>query len=1432
MVGGGTVGRENKLRCGGKAVPVVVASTGTGDGRDAGICVFHGNSKACASDHLEVVEAVTHRRNFRGVDPIVGAERFNRCPLVDISTKRLEEVRGGAGRGLSGEGGPMLYKNLIPKLLSKALDDRLKQRAVGDRTGPHRVAVVGVFGDRHDPPIGHREMVKPPFGRRIEGMVADHHVVETGLRVVLEKLREVTVLSENFADCAREFGRETSADNDRTIARIMDQRAPGGDRVASVIDEVEHVSALAQGAAGGGNDFHARILQSADRREVALADLSLAVEERSVEVGDKESKARHAAMVARDWLAAVGRARLYNCVVPVANQPTFLTPLHAADGLVLMDACDAIVKGALESQVPVEVIAAPMVTRFAGLSRIAQSEPAQRLLARHQTEFHLGGDGARAVSLALGAMRGGRSAIALVPASDLVAAVAALRGARASFMSPGHGVALILEDDPDGAPMLCPRRLAIDAGLPIVEPTDLSSLRDAVEQSLRLSRAGVVPVAIVVHRLLLAASETLQARPNRVVTSVDELILQRKSRAGLGVADVGDLLRVARRLELNVAVSLPSPGEREVVGFIAIGACERALVDVLGELGLTGRVPVLRLGLISPIDESALQRFLDRVQHAVVLEPRPGSVAGVVLAAADQMRRRSARVPTISFHELPTAPGKAAEFLRLNDATRPSVLVRRIVHLLHAVRPSLSVATKLLSADEALESIQLPSRGEDIGVDAAMRLARQMLVEIDQELRARPELPESEPRPRILVIDALPPRIDAQSFVVAEIYPRERFLLEGPEVVRQAARDPFRRLIIAVDVGGAGEVDLARLADAAIPAGAAARTRVVRVDLNDRIAVRERILSEILGDGVTILVLSDGPPARLDAESIERTFVERDRLGYLPQQRLVWSADIACELRPPALAGLLDDAEEQGSTPIQGSFTNEELGMRVENMQFRAIALSEQVEVVRTKPPMTAYSRGSAGIMPPRPIHAESGTYRVHLAGCRGLVPGVVARVLSDAGRAMGYRVEVLSSDDPCGRGRRAWAQVLWVRARPGDTRAPRTAMIPYGEADLVLGADAVETLRALGPDPALRVAGPARTSVVANDGPLEDQFDDARLEACAMLEGVVERCAQATYSSVDDYASLCRTNLLSERLLDVAMLGVAFQRGLIPVSQEAIEGAVRRAEIAGFGRSFEAFTFGRRLEAGAVVRRTVEEREPVERLVRRLALELVRERFGGRRRAERYALSASGMLASFARLGDGDDVDRATRAVVTALHRAIVWGGTRMMRQYESLIAALLRADPSGELALVAVEPLADAILVRDILYVLSMSTSLEQRRRIRERLGVRASHGDTLERRFLSRFELLIGTRRFRLDFRSSDWPAEIVRLTRPLVPWAIRGDLRAREVRAYAISLAERAASGFDRDSAQWSMCMRRFAMLATDGGLRSLTAAELRASVEGL
>ncbi len=1107
------------------------------------------------------------------------------------------------------------------------------------------------------------------------------------------------------------------------------------------------------------------------------------------------------------------------------------TPLHAADGPVLVDACEAILKGMLESQVPVGALAAPLSSRFASFARAVQGEAAQKLLARHQCEVLVGGDGARAVALALASVRGGRSGVAVVPAADLVFAVDALREARAGFRDPEHGLAIILEDDPQNEPMLCPRRIAIDAGIPVIEPADLSSLRDSIEQALRLSRAGVAPVAIVVHASLLNSSETILAHPNRVVSNVDELILQRRLRAGARPADTGDLLRVARRLEFNPTTSLPSPGEREVVGFIAVGVCERALAHVLEDLGLAGRVPVLRLGLLSPIDEAPLQRLLDRVQRVVVLEPRPGAAASGIFGAVESMRRRGARMPELYFRELPDSLDGAVHALAANDACNPSVLVRKIIHLLHAVRPSLSVANRLEGADETLESIVVPDRDATLGLGSAMRSVQQLLIEVDQEIRARPDASEGEARVRMLAIEALPPRSDATGVVAVEVFSRRRFLREGAEAVRQAARDPMRRVIIGVDVGG-GEADLIRLADAAIPPGASGRVRVQRVDVNDRAAVRERLLEAVAVDAVAVLILTDGPPPRIDADAIDRGFLERDRLGYQPQQRLVWNAEIACEIRPPAVAGLLDEAEAQGATPIQGNFTREDLGTRIDGLQFSARAISEQVEVVRSKPPITAISLSSVGLVAPRPLHGEQGVYRVHLAGHRTGAPGVVARILADAGRAMGYRVELRASDEPCGRGRRAWAQVLFVRMRGIEPRAPRTGAIPYGEADLLIGVDAVETLRALGPDPALRVASMARTAIIANGGALEDQFNDGDLAACAQLRAAVERCARSELSVIDDFATRCRTNLLSERLVDVALLGLAFQRGLIPVSVDAMESALRHAESQGTGRSVEAFNFGRRIDQGGLYRRIAEEGETHERLVRRLALELVRERFGGRRRAERFALSASGMIAAFARFGESEANDRATRAVITSLHRSIVWGGTSMMRVYERQVAELLFADSSGHLALIACEPLADALLVRDILYVLSMSTSIEQRRRVRERLGVRASHGDTLKRRFLSRFEVVVGARRFRLDFRSSDWPAEVVRLVRPFVPWSFRGEARAQEIRAYASSLAERAARGFAEDPAHWSMCIRRFAMLASDGGLRSLTAAELRAGIEGL
>ena len=46
-------------------------------------------------------------------------------------------------------------------------------------------------------------------------------------------------------------------------------------------------------------------------------------------------------------------------------------------------------------------------------------------------------------------------------------------------------------------------------------------------------------------------------------------------------SDAGDLLRLARRLELNRTYALPSPGERAPLGLIAIGPAYAAAEHLL-----------------------------------------------------------------------------------------------------------------------------------------------------------------------------------------------------------------------------------------------------------------------------------------------------------------------------------------------------------------------------------------------------------------------------------------------------------------------------------------------------------------------------------------------------------------------------------------------------------------------------------------------------------------------------------------------------------------------------------------------------------------------------------------------------------------------------------------------------------------------------------
>ncbi len=368
-------------------------------------------------------------------------------------------------------------------------------------------------------------------------------------------------------------------------------------------------------------------------------------------------------------------------------------------------------------------------------------------------------------------------------------------------------MSIVFEDDPYGSPATCPRQAAVRLGLPCMEPSDVGQLRDAMEQVTRLSRAGRRPAAIVVHRWVLRSADTLEARPNRVLDPV--AAAGTRPRRPARWAETGDVLRVGRRLELNRFRSVPSPGELLPVGFIVVGPAVASINHVVHFLGLTGRVPVLELGMVNPIDDSVVQRMLGRCEDVVVLEPRPGSIDADVLRVAESMRRRKEHAAAVSAQPMSREPNPV---LRADEALHPSILARKIVPLLHAIRPGLELP---FVPDPPTLTPPPSPRGGHLGPTGALAQVRQVLADLDQWLRDHVprETQDAAELPTALAVDGAEPEgVIGQRVLTVETWTHRRFLTEGIASLRQAAWDDRPWMFVMCAMGDEEVHDLVRLA--------------------------------------------------------------------------------------------------------------------------------------------------------------------------------------------------------------------------------------------------------------------------------------------------------------------------------------------------------------------------------------------------------------------------------------------------------------------------------------------------------------------------------------------------------------------------------------------------------------------------------------------
>ncbi len=117
------------------------------------------------------------------------------------------------------------------------------------------------------------------------------------------------------------------------------------------------------------------------------------------------------------------------------------------EGVSLYSAGEAMLKGVLEADTTVELVAAARSEAFSPLCVVARNDAVAPLLASHGTRVVEAPDGSRAVSLAARAAVTGQRAFALLPNDQLDLAMPAISRACATPLG-GGALCLVLEDDP------------------------------------------------------------------------------------------------------------------------------------------------------------------------------------------------------------------------------------------------------------------------------------------------------------------------------------------------------------------------------------------------------------------------------------------------------------------------------------------------------------------------------------------------------------------------------------------------------------------------------------------------------------------------------------------------------------------------------------------------------------------------------------------------------------------------------------------------------------------------------------------------------------------------------------------------------------------------------------------------------------------------
>jgi indolepyruvate ferredoxin oxidoreductase len=580
---------------------------------------------------------------------------------------------------------------------------------------------------------------------------------------------------------------------------------------------------------------------------------------------------------------------------------------------------------------------------------------------------------------------------------------------------------------------------------------------------------------------------------------------------------------------------------------------------------------------------------------------------------------------------------------------------------------------------------------------------------------------------------------------------------------------------------------------------------VIRTNPAQRDHYRGLLESTVLKNGVKVLVADKECGITFQRK---RTRAERKEVrekGFLETKRYI-------NINPDVCEYCLACTRATGCPGL--TFIETDLGRKVQTdlswcvndtacTKLDACPSFEEVLVVRAQKPASRLPDLEKIELPEPRRRDFDHSWRVYLAGVGGMGIGVSAATLVRAGHREGYGVLFSDKNGLAIRNGGVYSHITFLK--PGCNHS--SPIIPYGKADLMLGIDILEASRGLDPAGNLRVGGP-RTRAIINRQKTPTIHtllgtDDFCVET---LEKVLRQYTDAAGYFSADVSELSERMFGTKLYANVIMLGIAFQRGELPLSLGSLEYGIQETMGSAATENWLAFKLGRKIAhdaAGSPVVRAAAEASYHD-VVAEKSERLKRSGARGENLAQKYWQLVTGALE---------------KMTLDARHQSLLAQRIYDLIRYENIayaedyVARLRRvhARDSATFGYAATQAalwnLHRVMAIKDEVYVAYLLSSDEKYEGDRERYNVHPELGDRMVHRHLNRPEFTLGGRTIRFHLKTRPWMLKLMRrakfLRRMLPAW----HAREKAFRQWYFDLADRFAAPLDGAAyATWLKILR--------------------------